>query len=434
MRIRTRVLVLGLQIAAVLLAGCADTDSTPSWPDLLDVTPGSQSTQAPPDFEAVPGARAHFGRINQAVFRIEIPVNWNGELLLWAHGLHGFGPEVRADPPPDPLRRALIDQGYAWAASSFSQNGFVPGIGTNDTLTLKRYFAQHFGQPKRTYIAGGSMGGNIVTLSLENFPDEYDGGLSLCGVVAGEEWIDYLMSWVLAAEFVAGVELPLDQGSARVTEVVESKLLPALGPVEAHTLPGKAFESVIRNLTGGPRPFFVEGYRNVYAANFGLVTGDPGRTMPMARAATNAGVDYRADPGLGFDGDAINQGVRRLAADPALRDPEKHPDTAPTTGHLHAPLLTLHETGDLIVPISAEQSYRKKAEAAGNGDLLVQRIIRNGSHCEFSDEEVTQAWNDLVKWVAGDEQPEGDDVLADLSDAGRAFTNPVRANDPGTRK
>ncbi|MCZ7576156.1 MAG: hypothetical protein M5U18_03525 [Dehalococcoidia bacterium] len=64
----------------------------------------------------------------------------------------------------------------------------------------------------------------------------------------------------------------------------------------------------------------------------------------------------------------------------------------------------------------------------------MQRIIRNGSHCEFSDEEVTQAWNDLVKWVAGDEQPEGDDVLADLSDAGRAFTNPVRANDPGTRK
>jgi len=228
MRIRTRVLVLGLQIAAVLLAGCADTDSTPSWPDLLDVTPGSQSTQAPPDFEAVPGARAHFGRINQAVFRIEIPVNWNGELLLWAHGLHGFGPEVRADPPPDPLRRALIDQGYAWAASSFSQNGFVPGIGTNDTLKLKRHFVEQFGSPKRTYIAGASMGGNIVTLSLENFPEEYDGGLSLCGVVAGEEWIDYLLAWAMAAEFVAGVELPLDQGSAKVTAVTPSSPSTAL--------------------------------------------------------------------------------------------------------------------------------------------------------------------------------------------------------------
>jgi dienelactone hydrolase len=435
---RKRFWVLGLQVVAVLLAGCAGssppTDPTPSWPRLLDVTPGSQSTQVPPDFEALPGARAHFGKIDQAVFRIEIPVHWNGELLLWAHGVRGFGPEVSAETPPAALRRALIEQGYAWAASSFSENGFVPGIGTNDTLTLKRYFARQFGRPRRTYIAGSSMGGNIVTLSLENFPEEYDGGLSLCGVVAGEEWIDYLVAWVMAAEFVAGFELPLDQGSASVTEVLESKVLPALGPVEAPTLPGRAFESVIRNLTGGPRPFFVEGYRKAYPFNFGLVTGDPGRVMASTRAATNEGVDYRADPGLGLDNEVLNRAVRRLPADPALRDPAKHPDTAPTTGQLRSPLLTLHETGDLTVPISAEQSYRKKAEAAGNGDLLVQRIIRSGSHCEFSDAEITRAWNDLAQWVAGDQKPEGDDVLADLSDAGRTFTNPVRPNDPGNRK
>lgn len=435
---RTRVRVLGIQVVLLLLAGCGGSsthsDATPSGPHLLDATPGSHSTQAPPDFEALPGARAHFGKIGQAVFRIEIPVHWNGELLLWAHGVRGFGPEVSVDDPPAPLRRVLIEQGYAWAASSFSENGFVPGIGTNDTLTLKRYFTEKFGRPKRTYIAGGSMGGNIVTLSLENFPEEYDGGLSLCGVVAGEEWIDYLVAWVMAAEFVAGVELPLDQGSARVTAVLEAKVLPALGPVEAPTLPGKAFESVIRNLTGGTRPFFVEGYRSAYASNFGLVTGDPDRIMASTRAATNEGVDYRADPGLGFDGDAINQGVRRLAADAALRDPVKHPDTAPTTGQLRDPLLTLHETGDLTVPISAEQSYRKKAEAAGNGGLLVQRIIRSGSHCAFSDAEVIRAWNDLARWVAGDEKPEGDDVLADLSDAGRTFTDPLRPNDPGNRR
>ncbi len=73
------------------------------------------------------------------------------------------------------------------------------------------------------------MGGNVVTLALENFPDEFDGGLSFCGVVAGEEWIDYLLAWATAAEFIAGVELPLEEGPARVTEVLESQLLPALG-------------------------------------------------------------------------------------------------------------------------------------------------------------------------------------------------------------
>jgi hypothetical protein len=80
-----------------------------------------------------------------------------------------------------------------------------------------------------------------------------------------------------------------------------------------------------------------------------------------------------------------------------------------------------------------EQIYRKKAEAAGAGDLLVQRLIRSSGHCEFSGAELVQAWNDLAAWVAGKGKPAGDDVLGDLTDAGRAFTNPLRPGDPGVR-
>jgi len=449
-----RRVALCLSITAALLAGCAtSSDSTPrtaptaetaatrtprnpdaGWPRLLDATPGSAATPVAPAFAALAGARAYTGTLGPAAYRIEIPANWNGELLLWAHGVRGFSSEVYADNPPPALRRALIQQGYAWAASSFSENGFIPGVATNDTLLLKRFFSEQFGEPARTYIAGNSMGGNVVTLSLENFPDEYDGGLSFCGVVAGEEWIDYLLAWVMAAEFIAGFELPLDAGSARVNAMVDANILPALGPAENPTPRGLAFRSVVRNLTGGPRPFFAEGYRKAYAANFGLITGDPGRTMPLTRAATTDGIVFRADPGLGFDGDAVNDGVRRITADMELRDPAKHPDTAPTTGRLHDPLLTLHESGDLTVPISLEQSYRHKVEAAGTGDLLVQRIIRSGAHCDFSDTEITRAWGDLSAWVAGRGKPAGDDLSGDLSNAGTPFTEPVRPGDPGTRR
>lgn len=439
--------ILGLPIAVVLLAGCsggtvqskdgtapnATSESSSAAPRFLDATPGSTSTAAAPDFEPLPGAKAYFGKIDRAAYRIEIPGHWNGDLVLWAHAVRGFGSEVATENPPPALRSILIDQGYAWGASSFSENGWAPGIGTNDTLRLKQYFAQQFGRPQRTYIAGNSMGGNIVTLSLERFPDEFDGGLAFCGAIAGEEEIDYLVAWAMAAEFIGGLELPIGQGEARVSQVLQSHILPALGPVEAPTIEGSAFRSVIRNLTGGPRPFFTEGYREHYAANFGLVTGDPDRILPMTRGSTNEGADYRADPGLGFDVDVLNQGIRRLPADPAVRDAETHPDTAPTTGQLRAPLLTLHETGDLTVPISAEQSYRKKVEATGNGALLVQRIIRAGGHCQFSDIEITQAWTDLAGWVADKKKPEGDDIFGDLTDAGRRFTNPLRANDPGNR-
>ena len=66
---------------------------------------------------------------------------------------------------------------------------------------------------------------------------------------------------------------------------------------------------MVRNLTGGPRPFFAEGYRKAYAANFGLITGDPGRTMPLTRAATTDGIVFRADPGLSRDAGGSGLGL-----------------------------------------------------------------------------------------------------------------------------
>ncbi len=399
-------------------------------PGLLDVTPTGRTTPTPPDFQALPGAKAYFGNLDGAAYRIEIPTHWNGDLVLWAHGL---ALEALVVNPPDALRQQFVSEGYAWAASSFSDTGFIPGIGTNDTLELKRYFALRFGKPKHTYIGGNSMGGNIVVLSLENFPEEYDGGLSLCGVVSGEEWIDYLMGWAMAAEFIAGAKLPLEEGKARVSEVLETQILSALGPPETPTVKGQAFASVIRNLTGGSRPFFSEGYAAAYAGNFGLVAGDPGGLLPSAGAGDTRYLNYQADPGLGFDGASINDGVRRITPDPAKRDAATHPESAPTTGNLQDPLLTLHETGDLIVPITMEQSYRNKVDAAGKGDLLVQRVIRGALHCWFSEEEMTRAWDDLVNWVSNGERPAGDNVLDDLSDAGQTFTNPLRPGDPLSR-
>ena len=37
-------------------------------------------------FEALPGAKASFGKYDGGLYRIEIPEKWNGELVLFAHG------------------------------------------------------------------------------------------------------------------------------------------------------------------------------------------------------------------------------------------------------------------------------------------------------------------------------------------------------------
>ena len=54
------------------------------------------------------------------------------------------------------------------------------------------------------------------------------------------------------------------------------------------------------------------------------------------------------------------------------------------------------------------------------------------AHCQFSEQEQVQAFDDLVTWVRTAKRPDGDDVMADLRDAGRRFTNPLRPGDPGT--
>ena len=115
-----------------------------------------------------------------------------------------------------------------------------------------------------------------------------------------------------------------------------------------------------------------------------------------------------------------------------VRNAATHPDFAPRTGRLQAPLLTLHTTGDHFVPFSLEQSYRRAVDAAGAGDLLVQRAVRRPDHCQFTAAELERGFSDLVTWVEQGVKPAGDDLRnADLRDVGRQFTEPLLPGDPG---
>lgn len=397
----------------------------------LGTSAGAATTAKDATFTALAGAKAHFGTIDRAAYQIEVPDNWNGELVLYAHGFAGFGTEVAVQTPPAALRRYMIANGFAWAASSYSENGYTPGIGADDTLALRNFFAEQFGEPKRTYIAGASMGGNVVALALENHADAYDGGLAICGALMGIGQIDYLASWVALAEFTSGLRFPIGEPGANLGPVFLQDLPRELGAPASPTAKGEQFASIVKHLTGGPRPFFREGFIEQYTVNFGLTLLDPERKGLVNRAATNEGDTYHIDPGLGLTDAQINAGVRDFAPDPSARNAERHPDMVLTTGKITVPLLTLHNTGDLFVPISMEQDFKVAVAAAGKSDLLVQRAIRAGGHCKFSEQELTAAFQDLVAWVREGKKPKGEDLSGDLANAGLEFTNPLRPGDPG---
>ena len=46
-------------------------------------------------FDALPGATAYWGVHRRAGYRIEVPDDWNGDLVMWAHGFRGTAAEGR---------------------------------------------------------------------------------------------------------------------------------------------------------------------------------------------------------------------------------------------------------------------------------------------------------------------------------------------------
>ena len=100
-------------------------------------------------------------------------------------------------------------------------------------------------------------------------------------------------------------------------------------------------------------------------------------------------------------------------------------------GKIERPLLTMHGTGDLFVPIFLEQTLKRAVAASKHDQLLAQRIYRIAGHCGFSQTEQIRAFDDLVKWVRQGVKPDGDEVYGDLRNAGMKFTDPLRPNDPG---
>ena len=82
-----------------------------------------------------------------------------------------------------------------------------------------------------------------------------------------------------------------------------------------------------------------------------------------------------------------------------------------TNALISVPVVTIHTLGDLYVPFSMEQIFKRRADALGTSNFLVQRAIRGISHCDFTVAEQVSAFDAMVDWEQKGVKPAGDDVL-----------------------
>jgi pimeloyl-ACP methyl ester carboxylesterase len=381
-----------------------------------------------PAFEPLPGARADFGRLGGAVYQTEIPDNWNGRLVLDLHGYGELAAETGVSPPD--FRRYLVTHGIAWGASSFSSTSLIPGRAADETAAVWDHFVRTHGRPERTYITGWSMGGAATHIAAERYADRFDGALALCGAAGQTPAVGIGTNFFVAAAYAAGVTQAEFDASSDVRALIRDRIRPALADPQVR----ERFESIMVDLTGGPRRFAREGIRDEEQTNWRRV-----ELLVAAGLAPNADTTYRLGRRSPVTSDEFNSDVIRLRTnDEVLRS---FLDGNETTGKIQIPMVTIHSTGDGQVPIEQAQMLRRQVEAAGKGEMLVQRVIGDLGHCGFTTREQEAGLEALMAWVERGVKPKGTDVLVDdLRKLDRTFElvprpdTPEADDVPGARK
>jgi hypothetical protein len=397
------------------------------------------------------------GALNGAAYRVEVPANWNGKLVMYAHGYAGTGANVGVSNPS--IRRYLVQNGYAWAASSYSKNYYDVRVGVEDTNALALEFtriaaanSRPLTAPTKIFITGHSMGGHITAAAIE---DEayatarnkvrYNGAVPMCGVVGDTELFDTFGAMQVSALTLAGIP---NYPTARWTEVqgLVTGTFFATFPTPAApttqittTATGAKYALVLQNLTGGPRPMFDLGLQ--FGGSFPSSWGSLGGDGTISGILNKAGVDTNRFT-YTIDGDtagstALNAAAQKMtAATDANRLRTDGLRWIPkANGEFKIPVVSIHTLGDLFVPFSMEQIYQRRVAAKGNSAYLVQRAIRGVSHCDFTIAEQVEAFDDMLKWEAGTTgRPAGDDVVTPAtvaaSNYGCTFTrNTLGASD-----
>jgi pimeloyl-ACP methyl ester carboxylesterase len=343
---------------------------------------------------------------------------------MYAHGYAGTGPDLVVQNPT--IRRYLIQNRYAWAASSYSKNFYDVRAGVEDTNALAQAFTQiaaqngqALRQPDRIYITGHSMGGHIAaaaveaeTLATAVNQVRYDGAVPMCGVMGDTELFNTFAAMQLAAQTLAGVpDHPFTQWGT-VANGVTGQLFNRF-PAEP-TLLGQEYLSVVKNLTGGQRPLFDEGvafggsFPSAYGSfgDDGTINGILNESVLDTRHITYPYTDNQGNAQTLDVSQVLTpaEGANRLRSDGLRWIPQ-------LAGNIGVPVVSIHTLGDLFVPFNMQQVYRQRVAAQGKDEWLVQRAIRGASHCDFTVAEQERAFSDMVGWVNGGPQPAGDNVL-----------------------
>lgn len=365
-----------------------------------------------------------------STYVMDVPGNWNGTVLLYSHGYVPDGvPNPATNAPSAAVRSALLDAGYAQIGSSYPETGWVVEQALPAQLATLDAFRARFGLPRRTIAWGTSMGGMITTGLAERYGNRFAGTLAMCGLEQGavanfNNTLDPLFA--IRTLLAPGSTAPLaglpDQATA---SAAISELTAALDNAQA-TPAGRAriaLAAALHNIPAWTDPAQPEplpgDYDTAQANQFATLHGTIYVGLSWRQEAEehaggnmswNTGVNYarmlarsairdevlalyaRAGLSLHADLAALARAPRIRATPGAVR---YMIDNISFSGRLTRPMLTIHTTGDPLVPVQVEHAYADAVRAAGRSALLRQAYVHRAGHCTFTTGEMLAALSTL---------------------------------------
>ena len=334
------------------------------------------------------------GTLAGADYRILIPENWNGGLVLYAHG---YVEEYIKPKFSNGMVAAAGRMGYALAESKYSRQGYALREGVLETDALRSHFETKYQETWPTIIAGESMGGMITLAMIERFPEVYDGALAMCTPTDGalevfkRESFDVLLLFERYFPGLSGSVVAFPHG--RDTFDVISKEVRAL--IAADPERAKAFINlaVIPSVDDLPdiMGFNAEILRDFYE-----------------RLGGNA-FDNRNTMYVGLRGDdTINQEIARFEAEPVAE--EFLIKWSTPTGVISDPVVLLQNTVDPLVTSESKRRYEWLTTLAGTSELFLPLWVHRVGHCAFNDDEGTEALKRLDHWIRRGTRPQGGEI------------------------
>lgn len=377
-----RILLL-LSILLYTFPTTALADESSPWPE------GCTVGDLPSDDSTNPG--------HQIVLTC-LPKLWNGYLVVYAHGY--VAPQAELALPVEELGQGtlpdgqsiidvLMSMGFGFATTSYHKNGWAVEQAEADILDLIAYFENDVAHRSadKIFLTGASEGGLVTTMMIEKYPDRLDGGLAMCGPVAGAPYqMDYVGDFRVVFDYFFPGIFPFG-----ATDVPEDAYL------DWESVYAPAIRSAVKNnhlkrfqlMTVTKAPWVVWDASTAVTTAQTLLRYSVVGTIDLMELSggempyNNIGRKYSGS----WNNRRLNKKVERVDGNPAyLRDYYL------TTGELDQPLVTLHTLLDGAVPFRHELYYFDRVANKGRSKYLTVLPVVGYGHCAFEPYQVLGAF------------------------------------------